>query len=124
MQNPDGSKSAHLPWPKGYGANGLCAGRKGVPVPTTKTILLDNDVHRELIQRCSVVGPSVSVQGPTMTALLAKLERFESLAAECDLIAGREADGSRRELYLRLGAHYRQLACDMRSVIASVDAAA
>jgi len=59
-----------------------------------------------------------------MTALLAKLERFESLAAECDLIAGREEDGSRRELYLRLGAHYRQLACDMRSVIASVDAAA
>lgn len=59
-----------------------------------------------------------------MTALLAKLERFEGLAAECDFMAGREADGSRREVYLRLGAHYRQLACDMRSVIASVDAAA
>ncbi|MGF6309095.1 hypothetical protein ABIB82_002852 [Bradyrhizobium sp. i1.8.4] len=59
-----------------------------------------------------------------MTALLAKLERFESLAMECDLIAGREADGGKRELYLRLGAHYRQLACDMRSVIATVDAAA
>ena len=59
-----------------------------------------------------------------MTALLAKLERFESLAAECDLIAGREADGSRRELYLRMGAHYRQLACDMRGVIANIAAAA
>ncbi|WP_338832265.1 hypothetical protein [Bradyrhizobium sp. 27S5] len=59
-----------------------------------------------------------------MTPLLAKLERFESLASECDLIAGREADGKKRELYLRLGAHYRQLACDMRGVIANVDAAA
>ncbi|WP_420965860.1 hypothetical protein [Bradyrhizobium sp. B120] len=59
-----------------------------------------------------------------MTALLAKLERFENLATKCDLIAGRQADGSKRELYLRLGAHYRQLACDMRSVIATVDAAA
>nr|WP_246709606.1 hypothetical protein [Bradyrhizobium sp. 6(2017)] len=59
-----------------------------------------------------------------MTPLLAKLERFESLATECDVIASREADGSKRELYLRLGAHYRRLACDMRSVIATVDAAA
>ena len=124
MQNPDGSQSAPSV------AEGLWRKRtmrraKGVvPVPTTNIVLLDNDVHQELIQRCSVVGPSVSVQGTTMTALLAKLERFESLAAECDLIAGREADGSKRELYLRLGAHYRQLACDMRSVIASVDAAA
>lgn len=40
-----------------------------------------------------------------MTPLLAKLERFESLATECDLIASREADGSKRALYLRLGAH-------------------
>ncbi|WP_338832280.1 hypothetical protein [Bradyrhizobium sp. 27S5] len=59
-----------------------------------------------------------------MIALLAKLERFEGLATECDLIAGREADGSKRELYLRLGARYRQLACDMRGIIATVDAAA
>ncbi|MGY3691623.1 hypothetical protein ACVIGA_001703 [Bradyrhizobium sp. USDA 3240] len=98
---------------------------KGVgPVPIIKIVLLDNDVHREPLQGCSVIGPSVSVQGTAMTALPAKLERFEILAVECDLIASREADGSRRALYLRLGARYRQLACDMRSVIASVDAAA
>ena len=59
-----------------------------------------------------------------MTALLAKLERFENLATKCDLIAGRQADGSKRELYLRLGSHYRQLACDMRIVVVTVDAAA
>ncbi len=58
-----------------------------------------------------------------MTAFHAKLERFESLAAECELIANRAADGSKRELYLRLGARYRELATDMRSVIATVEAA-
>lgn len=59
-----------------------------------------------------------------MSPLQAKLERFESLATECDLIAGREVDRGKRELYVRLGTRYRQLACDMRSVIATVDAAA
>ena len=59
-----------------------------------------------------------------MTAFQAKLERFESLATECDLLADRAMDGSKRELYLRLGARYRELAGDMRSVIATVDAAA
>jgi len=59
-----------------------------------------------------------------MPALQAKLERFETLAAECELIASRAMDGGKRELYLRLGARYRELATDMRTVIASVDAAA
>ncbi|MCC8942135.1 hypothetical protein CI1B_27280 [Bradyrhizobium ivorense] len=59
-----------------------------------------------------------------MPLLQAKLERFETLAAECELIAGRALDGGKRELYLRLGAHYRALATDMQAVIASVDAAA
>jgi hypothetical protein len=59
-----------------------------------------------------------------MTAFQARLERFEILAAECELIADRAVDGSKRELYLRLRARYRELATDMRNVIATVDAAA
>ena len=58
-----------------------------------------------------------------MTGFQAKLERFESLAAECALIAER-ADGGKRELYLRMGEHYRGLANDMRALIASFDVAA
>lgn len=58
-----------------------------------------------------------------MTDLEAKLERFETLAAECDLIGKLTTDGAKRELYLRLGLHYRELADDMRKVIARKDAA-
>ncbi|MGO4512980.1 hypothetical protein AB4Z51_38935 [Bradyrhizobium sp. 2TAF36] len=58
-----------------------------------------------------------------MTGFQAKLERFESLAAECELIA-RRSDGSNRELYLRAGQHYRGLANDLRALIASFDVAA
>ena len=58
-----------------------------------------------------------------MTDHEAKLERFESLAAECDLIGKLTTDGAKRELYLRLGLHYRELADDMRAVIATKDAA-
>ena len=49
-------------------------------------------------------------------------ERFEGLATECDLLADRAVDGSKRELYLRLGARYRELGSDMRSVLATLDA--
>jgi hypothetical protein len=49
----------------------------------------------------------------------AKLERFENLAAECDLIGKLSADRTKRELYLRLGQHYRELSDDMRTVIAT-----
>ncbi|MEH2529439.1 hypothetical protein V1277_004184 [Bradyrhizobium sp. AZCC 1588] len=54
-----------------------------------------------------------------MTDLEAKLERFETLAAECDLIGKLTSDGAKRELYLRLGLHYRELADDIRAVIAT-----
>ena len=53
----------------------------------------------------------------------AKLERFETLAAESDLIGKLTTDGAKRELYLRLGQHYRELADDMRTVIATKNAA-
>ncbi|MGY8663398.1 hypothetical protein Q3C01_13625 [Bradyrhizobium sp. UFLA05-109] len=58
-----------------------------------------------------------------MTGFQAKLERFEGLATECELMATR-LDGNKRELYQRLGAHYRELAHDMRTLIASFDVAA
>ena len=58
-----------------------------------------------------------------MTDLEAKLERFESLAAESELIAKLAMDGAKRELYLRLALHYRELADDMRTAIATKDAA-
>jgi hypothetical protein len=54
-----------------------------------------------------------------MTDLEAKLERFETLAAECELIAKLATDGAKRELYLRLAMHYRELADDMHKVIAA-----
>jgi hypothetical protein len=58
-----------------------------------------------------------------MTDLEAKLERFETLAAECELIAKLAMDGAKRELYLRLALHYRELAVDIRRAIATKDAA-
>jgi hypothetical protein len=57
-----------------------------------------------------------------MTDLETKLERFETLAAECELIAKLTMDGAKRELYLRLALHYRELADDMKA-IATKDAA-
>jgi hypothetical protein len=59
-----------------------------------------------------------------MTAFQAKLERFECLADECDLLAKRAVDVGKRELYVRLGARYRELAVNMRTVIANIDLAA
>jgi hypothetical protein len=58
-----------------------------------------------------------------MLNLEAKLEGFETLAAECDLIGRLATDRAKRELYLRLGLHYRELAEDMRKVIAIKDVA-
>lgn len=58
-----------------------------------------------------------------MTDLEAKLERFETLAAECELIGKLTSDAVKRELYLRLGLHYRELADDLRTLIATKDAA-
>ena len=62
--------------------------------------------------------------GGAMTDLQAKLERFETLAAECNLIGGYLAtDAIKRELYLRLAKNYRQLADDVRRVGYAKDAA-
>jgi hypothetical protein len=58
-----------------------------------------------------------------MTDLEYRLDRFETLAAECELIAKLATDGAKRELYLRLALHYRDLVADMRKVIA-IEAAA
>ena len=67
--------------------------------------------------------PSGSQGSRVMTDLEVKLEGFETLATECDLIGKLSADRTKRELYLRLGQHYRELADDMRTVIATANAA-
>jgi hypothetical protein len=61
--------------------------------------------------------------GHAMTDLERRLDRFETLAAECELIAKLATDGAKRELYLRLALHYRELVADMRKAIA-INAAA
>jgi hypothetical protein len=61
--------------------------------------------------------------GQAMSGFQAKLERFENLAAECELIASRSKGGN-RELYQRACQHYRELANDVRALIASFDLAA
>lgn len=58
-----------------------------------------------------------------MTDLQDKLERFETLAAECELIAKLATDAAKRELYLQLAVHYGELAVDIRRAIATKDAA-
>ena len=58
-----------------------------------------------------------------MTELEDRLERFETLNAECELIAKLATDSKKREFYLRLSEQYRQLAVDMRQVIATKAAA-
>jgi hypothetical protein len=58
-----------------------------------------------------------------MTELEDRLERFETLTAECELIAKLATDSSKREFYLKLSEQYRQLASDMRQAIATRAAA-
>ncbi|WP_377830231.1 hypothetical protein ACFKHW_15810 [Bradyrhizobium lupini] len=58
-----------------------------------------------------------------MTELENRLERFETLTAECELIARLATDSTKRESYLKLSERYRQLAVDMRQAIASQAAA-
>jgi hypothetical protein len=66
----------------------------------------------------------VAFDGDTpMTDLHDRLERFETLTAECELIAKLATDSNKREFYLKLGEQYRQLAMDMRQVIAARAAA-
>jgi hypothetical protein len=63
------------------------------------------------------------VGGQAMTDLECRLDRFETLAAECEVIAKLATDGAKRELYLRLALHYRELVADMRKAIATKAAA-
>jgi hypothetical protein len=58
-----------------------------------------------------------------MTDLQDRLERFETLIAECELIAKLATDSARRELYLRLAEQYREMAVDMRKAMATKSAA-
>jgi hypothetical protein len=58
-----------------------------------------------------------------MTDLQAKLGQFETLIAECEQIGRLATDGAKRELYLRLASHYRELEADIRKAIATKVAA-
>lgn len=58
-----------------------------------------------------------------MTELEDRLERFETLTAECELIAKLATESNKRAFYLKLGEKYRQLAVDMRQAIATKAAA-
>jgi hypothetical protein len=69
------------------------------------------------------MSPLVCFQGDAMTDLQARLERFETLAAECELIVKLATDHAERELYLRLALHYRELVADARTAIGTKDAA-
>ena len=69
------------------------------------------------------MGPFCKTEG-AMTDLQAKLERFETLAVECNLIGGHlAADPIKRELHLRPAKNYRQRADDIRGADAAKDAA-
>ena len=48
-----------------------------------------------------------------------KLQQFETLTADCELIGKLATDGPKRELYLRLALHYRELVANMRKAIAT-----
>lgn len=58
-----------------------------------------------------------------MTELQDRLERFETLTAECELITKLATDSAKREFYLKLSEQYRQLAADTRQAIATRAAA-
>ncbi len=57
-----------------------------------------------------------------MIDLRDRLERFETTAAECEMIAELTTDNTKRELYLRLAMRNRDLAIEMRKAIAGKDA--
>ena len=66
---------------------------------------------------------SCAAARPAMTDLQAKLEQYETIAADCELITKLATDGAKRELYLRLALHYRELVADIRKAIATKGAA-
>ncbi|MBR0839698.1 MULTISPECIES: hypothetical protein [Bradyrhizobium] len=53
-----------------------------------------------------------------MTELQDRLERFETLTAECELITKLATDSTKREFYLNLAEQYRQAAVETRQAIA------
>jgi len=58
-----------------------------------------------------------------VTDLQIRLERFETLTAECELISRLATDMGKRELYLKLAQQYREFATHMRGTIGTKDAA-
>jgi hypothetical protein len=77
---------------------------------------------RAPVRRWAIWGP-VALGDTQMNDLEYRLDRFETLAAECELIAKLATDGAKRELDLRLALHYRELLADMRKAIATKAAA-
>lgn len=53
-----------------------------------------------------------------MQDFLARLERLQAAAAECDLIANLAADVQKREMFNKLAADYRAMAKDIEKIIA------
>jgi hypothetical protein len=49
--------------------------------------------------------------------LKTKLDRFESDAAECELIALLTMDRRKRQLYSQAASHYRELAADISNAL-------
>ena len=86
-------------------------------------MLPHNDVRRDPFSGLRFVVPEAFDGDTPMTELEDRLERFETLNAECELIAKLATDSKKREFYLRLSEQYRQLAVDMRQVIATKAAA-
>ncbi|MCK1390848.1 hypothetical protein [Bradyrhizobium sp. 1] len=58
-----------------------------------------------------------------MTELEDRLERFETLTAECELITKLATDSTKREFYLKLAEHYHELANETRRAVATRAAA-
>jgi hypothetical protein len=86
-------------------------------------ILPDNDVGRDLFPGLRFVVLEAFDGDTPMTDLEDRLERFETLTAECELITKLATDSRKREFYLKLSEQYRQLAVDMRQAIATRAAA-
>ena len=86
-------------------------------------ILVHNDVRRDSFSGLRFVVPRAFDGDTPMTELENRLERFETLTAECELITKLATDSNKREFYLKLSEQYRQLAVDMRQAIATRAAA-
>ena len=88
-----------------------------------KIVLPHNDVSDDVSQRRRLIVVSWRWGDAAMIDFSAKLEQFETLAAECELIAKLATERGKRELYLRLALHYSELAADLRKIVAAKDAA-